>query len=139
MHADDNEKPQWDVSGAGDPVDGVWDSTEWFPLSGANAAGDMVSTPHDVVVFLNALFDGRILGAKQLSEMKDNIKPASFPGSNVVANGHGLLVMKYGDIHVKGHLGQIPGHTSIMGRTRRRGSRRCSSRILAPAISNPSI
>ena len=116
MHADDDEKPQWDVSGAGDPVDGVWDSTEWFPLSGANAAGDMVSTPHDVVTFLNALFDGRVLGPKLLSEMKDNIKPASFPGSNVVANGHGLLVMKYGDIEIKGHLGQIPGHTSIMGR-----------------------
>ncbi|HYV87172.1 MAG TPA: serine hydrolase domain-containing protein [Candidatus Polarisedimenticolia bacterium] len=116
MHADDDAKPQWDVSGAGDPVDGVWDSTEWFPLSGANAAGDMVSTPHDAVVFLNALFGGRILGTKQLAEMKDNIKPASFPGSNVVANGHGLLVMRYGDIEVKGHLGQIPGHTSIMGR-----------------------
>ena len=116
MHADDDDKPQWDVSGAGDPVDGVWDSTEWFPLSGANAAGDMVSTPHDVVNFLNALFGGRILGPKQLAEMKDNIKPASFPGSNVVANGHGLLVMKYGDIQIKGHLGQIPGHTSIMGR-----------------------
>ena len=116
MHADDDEKPQWDVSGAGEPVDGVWDSTEWFPLSGAGAAGDMVSTPHDVVTFLNALFDRRILGRKLLAEMKDNIKPASFPGSNVVANGHGLLVMKYGDIEVKGHLGQIPGHTSIMGR-----------------------
>ena len=62
MHADDNEKPQWDVSGAGDPVDGVWDSTEWFPLSGANAAGDMVSTPHDVVVFLNALLTGVFWG-----------------------------------------------------------------------------
>jgi D-alanyl-D-alanine carboxypeptidase len=116
MHADDDEKPQWDVSGAGEPVDGVWDSTEWFPLSGANAAGDMVSTPHDVVTFLNALFGGRILGPKLLSEMKDSIKPASFPGSKVVANGHGLLVMRYGDIDVKGHLGQIPGHTSVMGR-----------------------
>ena len=68
------------------------------------------------VTFLNALFDGRVLGKKQLFEMKDNIKPASFPGSNVVANGHGLLVMRYGDVDVKGHLGQIPGHTSIMGR-----------------------
>ena len=116
MHAADDERPQWDVSGAGDPVDGVWDATEWFPMSGANAAGDMVSTPRDVVTFLNALFDGKLLGRKQLSEMKDNVKPASFPGSNVVANGHGLLVMRYGDIDVKGHLGQIPGHTSLMGR-----------------------
>lgn len=121
MHADDDEKPQWDVSGAGDPVEGVWDSTEWFPLSGANAAGDMVSTPHDVVTFLNALFDGRILNAKILGEMKDKIDSAHFPGSNVVANGHGLLVMRYGDIDVKGHLGQIPGHTSLMGRDEKTG------------------
>jgi D-alanyl-D-alanine carboxypeptidase len=121
MHADDDAKPQWDVSGAGDPVDGVWDSTEWFPLSGANAAGDMVSTPHDIVVFLNALFDGQILSQKQLTEMKDKTDSAQFPGSNVVANGHGLLVMRYGDIDIKGHLGQIPGHTSIMGRDEKSG------------------
>ena len=66
--------------------------------------------------------------------MKENIKPASFPGSNVVANGHGLLVMKYGDIHVKGHLGQIPGHTSIMGRDEATGITAMLIRILAPAI-----
>jgi D-alanyl-D-alanine carboxypeptidase len=125
MHADDDEKPQWDVSGAGDPTDGVWDSTEWFPLSGANAAGDMLSTPTDVVNFLNALFGGKIISAKQLTEMKDKIDSAQFPGSNVVANGHGLLVMRYpgpgGDIDVKGHLGQIPGHTSMMGRDEKTG------------------
>lgn len=121
MHADDDDNPQWDVSGAGDPVDGVWDATEWFPLSGANGAGDMVSTPRDVVTFLNGLFDGRVLGEKQLAEMKDNIKPAVFPGSNTVANGHGMLVMRYGDIDVKGHLGQIPGHTSMMGRDEKTG------------------
>jgi len=122
MHADDDDNPQWDVSGAGDPVDGVWDATEWFPLSGANGAGDMVSTPRDVVTFLNALFDGRVLGKKQLFEMKDNIKPAVFPGSNTVANGHGMLIMRYGDVDVKGHLGQIPGHTSIMGRDEKTGA-----------------
>jgi D-alanyl-D-alanine carboxypeptidase len=116
MHADDDENPQWDLTGAGDPKDGVWDSTEWFPLSGANAAGDMLSTPRDVVRFLNALFDGRILGEKQLWEMKDNLDTATFPGSNVTHHGHGVLGMTYGDILVKGHLGQIPGHTSLMGR-----------------------
>ena len=115
MHASDDDNPQWDVSGAGDPVDGVWDATEWFPLSGANAAGDMISTPRDAVVFLNALFGGKILGDRTLAMMKDEVQPAFFPGSNTVANGHGVLVMRYGDIDVKGHLGQIPGHTSIMG------------------------
>jgi len=123
MHAaDDDENPQWDVTGAGDPVDGVWDATEWFPLSGANGAGDMVSTPRDIVKFLNALFDGRILDEKRLWEMKDNIKPAAFPGSNTVANGHGFLIMRYGDSDLKGHLGQIPGHTSIMGRDEETGA-----------------
>lgn len=116
MHADDDENPQWDLTGAGDPKDGVWDSTEWFPLSGANAAGDMLSTPRDVVRFLNALFDGQILGEKQLWEMKDNLDTATFPGSTVTHHGHGVLGMTYGDILVKGHLGQIPGHTSLMGR-----------------------
>jgi D-alanyl-D-alanine carboxypeptidase len=121
MHADDDEKPQWDVSGAGDPVEGVWDSTEWFPLSGANAAGDMLATPRDVVRFLNALFDGKILGPQQLWEMKDNVNSAHFPGSPVSLHGHGLLGLTYRDILVKGHLGQIPGHTSLMGRDEKSG------------------
>jgi D-alanyl-D-alanine carboxypeptidase len=121
MHVEDDGKPQWDISGAGDPKDGVWDSTEWFPLSGANAAGDMLSTPTDIVTFLNALFGGRIISPKQLTEMKDKTDSAQFPGSNVVANGHGMLVSRYGDIDVKGHLGQIPGHTSMMGRDEKTG------------------
>lgn len=122
MHADDDENSQWDVSGAGEPTEGVWDSTEWFPLSGANAAGDMLSTPRDVVAFLNALFDGRILGEKQLWELKDNLDSATFPGSNVTHHGHGVLGMTYGGILVKGHLGQIPGHTSLMGRDEESGA-----------------
>lgn len=122
MHADDDEKGQWDVTGAGDPVDGVWDSTEWFPLSGANAAGDMLATPRDAVRFLNALFDGKILGPKQLWEMKDNVNAAQFPGSAVTLHGHGVLGMTYRDILVKGHLGQIPGHTSAMGRDEKSGA-----------------
>ncbi len=121
MHVDPNGKPQWDIQGAGDPVDGVWDSTEWFPMSGANAAGDMVSTPKEIVTFLNALFDGKILAPRQLHEMKDNLAPAQFPGSRVVANGHGILVSRYGDVDVKGHLGQIPGHSSLMGRDEKSG------------------
>lgn len=122
MHVDPEGKPQWDIQAAGNPIDGVWDSTEWFPITGANAAGDMVSTPKDVVTFLNALFDGKILAPKQLHEMKDNLMPATFPGSNVISHGHGVLVSRYGDIDVKGHLGQIPGHSSLMGRDERTGT-----------------
>src|SRR5690606_15729990 len=116
MHVDEDEQPQWDLSGAGAPRDGVWDATDWFPLSGANAAGDMLATPADVVRFLVALFDGDVLGPTQLWEMKDNVNAAQFPGSPVTLHGHGILGMTYHDLLVKGHLGQIPGHTSVMGR-----------------------
>jgi D-alanyl-D-alanine carboxypeptidase len=76
----------------------------------------MVSTPRDVVTFLNALFDGRLLSPARLAAMREHLAPAQFPGSPVVANGHGLLVLRYGGGEVEGHLGQIPGHTSVMGR-----------------------
>lgn len=122
MHADDDNNPQWDVSGAGEPKEGVWDATDWFPLSGANAAGDMLSTPDDIVTFLEALFDGRILGSSQLREMKDNLDTATFPGSAVTHHGHGVLCMTYGDILVKGHLGQLPGHTSLAGTDEQTGA-----------------
>ena len=122
MHVENDGNGQWDVSGAGNPKDGVWDSTEWFPLSGANAAGDILSTPSDCVKFLNALFDGKILGEKQLWEMKDNLDSATFPGSTVTHHGHGILGFTYGNLLVKGHLGQLPGHTSVMGRDENNGT-----------------
>ena len=121
MHHEPDATGQWDVSGAGDPIDGVWDATDWFPLPGAGAAGDMISTPHELVCWLNALFDGAVIDATRLHEMKDNLSAASFPGSNVTHYGHGILVSTYGDLAVKGHLGQIPGHTTVMGRERDHG------------------
>ena len=70
--------------------------------------------------------------------MKDKIKPASFPGSNVVANGR-LLVMRYGDIDVKAISARFRGHTSIMGRDEATGITAMLIRTPAPAISDPSI
>ena len=121
LHAEANGASQWDIEGAGEPRDGVWDATDWFPLSGANAAGDMLATPRDVVRFLVALFDGDILGPRQLWALKDDVNAAQFPGAPVTLHGHGILGLTYGDILVKGHIGQIPGHTSIMGRDERSG------------------
>lgn len=51
----------------------------------------MLATPRDEVRFLTALFDGAILG------------------------------LTYGELLVKGHLGLIPGHTSVMGRDEHSG------------------
>jgi D-alanyl-D-alanine carboxypeptidase len=121
LHAEDGGASQWDIDGASEPMDGVWDATTWFPLSGANAAGDMLATPRDVVRFLTALFDGTILGPRQLWELKDNVNAAHFPGAPVTLHGHGILGLTYGELLVKGHLGQIPGHTSVMGREERSG------------------
>ena len=113
MHAEETDG-QWSIEGAGDPVDGVWDATDWFPLSGAGAAGDMVSTASDLARWIAYLFNGRVLGAKGLYEMASNLMPASFPGSPITRNGHGILVSTIGDLELKGHLGQIPGHATAM-------------------------
>ena len=45
----EDEDGQWDIAGAGEPVDGCWDATDRFPLSGANAAGDIVATSRDLM------------------------------------------------------------------------------------------
>jgi D-alanyl-D-alanine carboxypeptidase len=114
MHAEE-QSGQWDVEGAGEPTDGVWDATDWFPLSGAGAAGDMVSTARDLAHWMDCLFNGKVLGQTAFNEMTNNLNPASFPGSHLIQNGHGVLVSDTGGLIVKGHLGQIPGHATAMG------------------------
>lgn len=112
IHAEDRASAS-SASGAGEPVNGIWDATHWFPLSAANAAGDVVSTPSDMVRYGRALFAGKLLGQDALHSMKDDIAGASLPGSKTVANGHGLFVFDFDGATAVGHLGQIPGHTSI--------------------------
>ena len=120
MHAEESSG-QWDVAGAGEPIDGVWDATDWFPLSGAGAAGDMVSTARDLTHWMDRLFNGKVLGQKAFDEMANNLNPASFPGSYIVQNGHGILVSDTDGLIVKGHLGQIPGHATAMGHHEKSG------------------
>ncbi len=114
MHAEETDG-QWSIEGAGDPVDGVWDATDWFPLSGAGAAGDMVSTASDLARWIDHLFSGRVLDAERFYEMANHLMPASFPGSPITHNAHGILVSTIGELELKGHLGQIPGHATAMG------------------------
>ena len=113
MHAEQTDG-QWSIDGAGDPVDGVWDATDWFPLSGAGAAGDMVSTAADLPRWIECLFNGQVIGPEGSHEMAHQLMPASFPGSPITHNGHGILVSTIGDLELKGHLGQIPGHATAM-------------------------
>lgn len=109
------EAGQWDIEGAGEPVDGCWDSTDWFPLSGANAAGDIVATPRDLMHWIDSLFACKVLDAERLHEMAGNLKPASFPGAPITQNGHGILVSNIDGLEIKGHIGQLPGHTTCTG------------------------
>ena len=96
-------------------MDGCWDATDWFPLSGANAAGDIVATPRDLMRWMDALFAGRVLDDARLHEMAGNVKEASFPGAPITANGHGILVSTIDELEIKGHIGQLPGHTTCTG------------------------
>ena len=114
FHRED-EDGQWDIAGAGEPVDGCWDATDWFPLSGANAAGDIVATPRDLMHWIDSLFAGTVLDAARLHEMAGNLLPAQFPGAPITANGHGILVSTIDGMEIKGHIGQLPGHTTCTG------------------------
>ena len=49
MHPDEDGHRLWDLRDVPDQGDEPRDATEWFPLSGAGAAGDMISTPRDTV------------------------------------------------------------------------------------------
>ena len=109
------EDGQWDIEGAGEPIEGCWDSTDWFPLSGANAAGDIVATPRDLMHWIDCLFAGKVLDPERLHEMAGNLNPASFPGSPITQNGHGILVSTIDGLEIKGHIGQLPGHTTCTG------------------------
>ncbi len=118
----------WSASGEAFPLDRLArcymhngeppaESTSMFPFSAAWAAGDLVSTPSDLVRWLDALFNGRVLEKSLLHEMTRNIKPASFPGSRISHNGAGILVSTFDDgLVVKGHLGQLRGFITMMAR-----------------------
>ena len=100
--------------GRGASVDGCQDSTGWFHFSAMGAAGDMVSGPHDLVRWLSALFEGRVLDARRFSEMACELVPAGFPGTPALATGHGLWAFAFENRTLKGHVGQLRGHVSVM-------------------------
>jgi D-alanyl-D-alanine carboxypeptidase len=113
VHADEVGKPIWNLAGLGDAANGVWDATEWFHLSGANAAGELVSTPSDIVSFLRSMIGGAILPDRMFSEMTNDPWTANFPGTPAVGYGLGVFIFERMGRRVMGHIGHIPGHTSL--------------------------
>ena len=91
------------------------ESTGWFPLSGIGAAGDLVTTPRDLARGTHALFSGQVLDPAGLDMLRGPLLPASFPGTNIAHCGHGVLVSRFGDLAIEGHLGQLRGHITMAG------------------------
>ena len=91
------------------------DSSDWFPLSGIGAAGDLVTTPRDLAQGFHALFTGRVLDRAGLDMLQGPRLPASFPGTRIAHCGHGVLVSRFGDLAIEGHLGQLRGHVTMAG------------------------
>lgn len=118
----------WSASGEAFPLDRLArcymyngeppaETTSLFPFSATWAAGDLVSTPSDLVRWLDSLFNGRVLDKPLLHGMTRNIKPASIPGTRISHNGAGILVSTFDDgLVVKGHLGQLRGFVTMMAR-----------------------
>ena len=91
------------------------DSSAWFPLSGIGAAGDLVTTPRDLARGFHALFTGQVLDPAALAMLRGPLLPAGFPGTSITQCGHGVLVSRFGDLTIEGHLGQLRGHVTMAG------------------------
>lgn len=83
---------------------GGWDRQPETDMSIPNGAGAIVSTPSDLVSFIDALFDGRL------------IKPASLNQMKTISDGMGFGIMQfpYDKKTVFGHGGGIDGFSSIL-------------------------
>ena len=100
---------------SGTPDAAPEESSGWFPLSGIGAAGDLVTTPRDLAQGYHALFTGQVLDAAGLAMLRTPLLPASFPGTRIAHCGHGVLVSRFGDLAIEGHLGQLRGHVTMAG------------------------
>ena len=84
-------------------VDEVWKIEEETDLSIPMGAGSIVSTPGDLVKFSDALFDGKLVSAESLQQMK----------TIVDGLGLGLFQFPFYDRKGFGHTGGIDGFTSV--------------------------
>lgn len=83
---------------------GGWDRQPETDMSIPHGAGAIVSTPSDLVIFINALFDGSFIKPATLSQMK------------TISDGMGFGIMQfpYDKKTVYGHGGGIDGFNSIL-------------------------
>ncbi|HEY3418779.1 MAG TPA: serine hydrolase domain-containing protein [Armatimonadota bacterium] len=90
------------------------DVSTWNP-SYAWTAGSIISTAHDLLIWIDALFGGRVLSSSSLTAMLTPIAPATEYGF-----GLGFKQAVDGRNFVA-HSGQIPGYFSLMAHHRESG------------------
>jgi D-alanyl-D-alanine carboxypeptidase len=88
--------------------------THVMHVSAAWAAGGIVSTAPDLLAFAQALFGGRCVRPDTLARMMDFVSAANpiFPFMD--GYGLGLAAMRIGGRRAHGHLGNIPGYSSLL-------------------------
>jgi D-alanyl-D-alanine carboxypeptidase len=80
---------------------GQWTQMPETDMSIPGGAGAVISTPTDLIKFINALFEGKLISRASLEMMKDNYGRAMFP-------------IPFDDKKGLGHTGGIDGFSSVL-------------------------
>jgi D-alanyl-D-alanine carboxypeptidase len=90
------------------------DMSNVMHVSAAWAAGGVVSTTGDLLIFSQALFGKQLLKPVSLRQMKDFIAAADPVYPMVNGYGLGLVSMEISGKLCWGHVGNIPGYSSLL-------------------------
>ena len=106
----------WRTGGTLTYSDELQDASAVFPMTGAYAAGDMISTPADLARFLGALITGKLLPPDLTADMVETRRPGTMatPGTRLRESGAGIWLMRYAGHDVFGHQGSMPGYVTVM-------------------------
>lgn len=106
----------WRTGGTLTYSDELQDASAVFPMTGAYAAGDMISTPADLARFLGALVGGKLLPPDLTADMVESRRPGTMatPGTRLRESGAGVWLMRYAGHDVFGHQGSMPGYVTVM-------------------------
>lgn len=82
-----------------------WQQVDDFYFPNVRAVGDIISTPHDLITFINALYDGTLIDSTALALMQ----PAA---GNLW--GCGMILMPFYHHHFYGHTGGTYGISTVI-------------------------
>lgn len=85
----------------------AWSEMKDFNFQNCIGVGDITSIPQDLNIFINALFDGRLVKKETLAMM--------MPDKNEAFFGLGMMKMPFYNISLYGHGGDTAGSHSTVG------------------------